>query len=146
MELTAKTVKDAVVGWNVMFAGNKSNAELSFLCGKMMQHLAHVYSDEMFKVAAGLVERETNFFPTVKQMLDVRESSQQIRQRQIATDLSRKALPEETGNLTEEEIEQNQQRIEIIRKQLSGKMSMEEAEKEQRKLTTYTRKPCQKKS
>jgi hypothetical protein len=138
MELKPKTVKNVVVGWNVMFAGHKSSEELAFLCGKFMQHLRSVYSDEAFRIAAGLVERETNFFPTVKQMLDVRESVNQIRQKHIAADLSRKALPEETGNLTEDEIAQNLKRIEIIKKQMAGKMSMEAAEREQKKLTTYT--------
>lgn len=137
--LNPLTVKSAVEGWNTMFAGKKTEAELAFLCGKFMQHLVNVYSDREFRVAAGMVERETNFFPTVKQMLDVRESVQQIRQRQVSADLSRKALPEETDNLTDEEIAQNQKRIEIIKKQLAGEMTMEEAEKEQRKLVTYAR-------
>jgi hypothetical protein len=41
---------------------------------------------------------------------------------------------------TEEEIKQNQERISIILRQLTGEISMEDAVKEQRKLTTYSRK------
>ena len=141
MELTPKTVKETVTGWNIIFPGNRSDAELAFLCGKFYQHLWPVYSNEDFVVAAGLTERETHFFPTIKAMLDVRESVHQIRQRQISADQKAlKALPEETGNLTPEEIEQNKKRVEIIKLQLAGDLTMEEAEAAQKKITTYAAK------
>lgn len=138
--LKPKTVEMVVKGWDVLFPGNKDRGQLAFLCAKFMQHLSPIYSDEEFKVAAELVEKETNFFPTVKQMIDCRESVHQVRQKQIAGDMALKALPEETGNLTEDEVGQNQKRLDIIVRQLAGEISMEEAVKEQQKLTTYARK------
>ena len=138
MTLQPSTIKQTVLGWNIMFGGSKSQAELAFLCGKFLQHLNHIYSDAEFVIAAGLVERETQFFPTVKQMLDCRESVQQIRQEQIG-DMTLKALPEETGNYTIEELEQNSARLKNIAEMLSGNMSMKDAIAANEKLVKYAR-------
>lgn len=135
--LKPKTVQQTVQVWNILFGGQRSDAELAVICTRFFEALEHVYSDESFIQAAKLVEKETSFFPTIKNMMDVRESANQIRDRIASAE--RLSLPEETENLTEEEITQNQRKIEVIKKMLCGEMSMAEAEIEQKKLTHYSR-------
>ena len=136
--LKIETVRQVVKVWNVLFGGQRSGDEQKIISAKFHEALAPAYSNEAFLCAARMVEKETNFFPTIKNFLDVRESVHQLEQRQA--NYETKALPEETGNLTDEEVEQNHQRIEIIKKQLAGEMSMEEAVMAQKKLVTYVRK------
>lgn len=136
--LKPETVKNTILGWNILFGGQRSNAELAVICGKFMKALEPVFNDAEFVVAADLVERETRFFPTIKEMMDCRESVQQIVESRPA-DYSLPALPEETDNLTEEEIQQNQRKIEIIKKMLCGEMTIEQAEAEQQLLVVFAR-------
>jgi hypothetical protein len=122
-----------------MFPGSRDKGQLVFLCAKFMDHCRSVYNDQQFLAAARMVERDSRFFPTVADIIAVRDSVYQQHQAQIAADMTRKVLPEETGNFTEEEVEQNQGKLEIIKKMLCGELTMEQAEAEQWKLTTYTR-------
>jgi hypothetical protein len=140
MKLKPKTVADCVFGWNIMFSGNKSDAEKAFIANKMYSHFMPIFSDEMFKNAAYLVEKETNFFPTIKQIMDLKESAEQKTEIQLISDPSVKRLTEETGNITQEEIDINLQRIEIIKNMLIGSLSMEDAQKKQESLRNYAKK------
>lgn len=91
-----------------------------------------------FEMAVKHSRRKCNFFPKVS---DIISSCHELRSnppKRITVD--RLSIPEETDNLTEEEIEQNKQRVEIICKQLSGTLTMEEAIKAQEKLSTFSKK------
>lgn len=134
--LTPETVKKTIVGWNVLFGGQRSNAELAVICGKFMKAFEPVYSDAEFAVAADMVEKETRFFPTIKEMMDCRESVRQVVEAKPGN-YSLLALTDETNNLTDAEIEQNQRKIEIIKKMLCGELTMDQAEAEQIKLTKF---------
>ena len=136
MRLNPNTVKTVVVGWNVMFSGKKSEAELAFFCGKLMHHLLPVFSNEQFLVAADMVERETSFFPTIKQLLDLKESAFQASSRQ-AQDLNQKRLSVQTSNITPEEVARNLRHLEIIKKMLAGDLSMEEAVRQQDRIKYF---------
>jgi len=52
-------------------------------------------------------------------------------------DMDQKELPEETDNLTPEEIAQNIERIAIITRHLSGELSIEEAVEKQNQLLSW---------
>ena len=137
MRLDPRTVKRVVVGWNVMFCGKKSEAELAFFCGKVMHHLLPVFSNEQFLVAADMVERETSFFPTIKQLLELKESAFQAASQQLQQDLNQKRLAEQTVNLTPEEVERNLQHLEIIKRMLAGDLSMDEAVSQQDRIKFF---------
>ena len=138
MKLNPKTIADMVFGWNIMFSGNKSDAEKAFISAKMYDHFLPIFSDETFRIAARMIEKETNFFPTIKQIMDFKEAAEQKRDIQIAFDPSIKRLTEETGNISQEEIENNLKKVEIIKKQLAGELSMEEALEQQERIKYFS--------
>lgn len=90
MILQPSTVSKVVKGWDLLFAGKRNKEELAFVSAKFFKAFRGVYSDENFKLAADTVERETDFFPTIKSMLDVREV---VYQRSAASN-NNKALPD----------------------------------------------------
>ena len=137
MKLKPETVAKTVKGWNVLFGGNRKDAELAFISQEFFKALLPVYSDEAFTLAVDMVKKETRFFPTIKEMMDLSGSVQQVRER--IANYERLALPEETGDKTPEELEQEQERLNIILLQLQGALSMDEALERQSKLTTYAR-------
>jgi len=102
---------------------------------KLMQR---TFSDDTFLIAADMVLREIKFFPVPKDLFDLRNSVYQAyeNRKALVAQQNVKQLPEETGDLTPEEIEQNERSLEIIKQQISGQLSMEEAEREQARLTT----------
>jgi hypothetical protein len=73
----------------------------------------------------------------LKHFLDVRDQVFAARQRSAAG--KHVALPEDTDNLTPEEIEQNREKAEIIMQMLAGKLSIDDAVKRQEEITTYAR-------
>jgi len=99
------------------------------------------FSDETFLIAADMVLRETKFFPVPKDIFDLRNSVYQAYDNRKAVLAQRdcKQLAEETDNLTEAEIENNIQKIEIIKRHLAGEMGLEEAVTEQQRISTYAR-------
>jgi len=137
--LKPETVKSTVMVWNIIFSGQKSEAELAVIGAKFHQSLHTVYGDESFRKAAELVEREVGFFPTIKDMMSVRNSANQIVERDAISNYAVKALPEETDNLTPEEIEINLKKIQIIKRMLCGEITVAQAEKEQSELTHFAR-------
>lgn len=139
MKLQFETVRKVVDVWTLIFPGNRSDAELEIIYSVFFKTLIPIYNEAEFKIAANMIVLETEFFPTVAGMVKLKNSVYQKAQALPAGNNNLKALPEETGNLTPEEIKQNLKRIEIIRKQLAGELTMEQAEAEQNKLTTYSR-------
>ena len=83
-----------------------------------------------------MVERETSFFPTIKQLLDLKESAFQASSRQ-AQDLNQKRLSVQTSNITPEEVARNLRHLEIIKKMLAGDLSMEEAVRQQDRIKYF---------
>lgn len=135
MKLQPTTVSDIIQGWNIMYPYPKNKAEEAFISAKFYKALRHAYSDEAFRMAAEMVEGEVDHFPTISHMKRlVNAVAEKItRDRDLSTAL----LPEETGNHTPEEIENNLKKLEIIKRMLTGELSMEDAEAEQKKITTY---------
>ena len=135
MKLKPETVSHIVKGWGVLFPGQKTAGELAFIASQFFDALQGRFNNEGFIEAAKIIRDEQEFFPTVAHVIKL--------QNVVAEKMARTAvkstnlLPEETDNLTLEEIEQNRKRVEILLKQLAGEMTMEEAEKEQNKLTTW---------
>ena len=138
MKLKTQTVSKIIKGWNVLFGGNRKEAELAYIATEFYKALSPVFSDEAFTLAADMVKQETRFFPTIKEMMDLSTSVHQVIEHRA--NYERLALPEETGNKTPEELQQEQERLEIILLQLQGALSMDEALERQKKLTTYARK------
>lgn len=137
MSLNPNVVAKIVKGWSMIFPGNRTAEELAFISAKFHKALTPVYNDKAFIIAAEMIELETEYFPTIKGMSDLRNAVYQVRDQQIATDL--KALPEET-DLTEEEIERNKEKVKIISDMLAGKMNIEEAIKRQKALEHFVAK------
>ena len=109
MNLKKQTVAVTIAGWSLMFPGKRGPDELEFLSVKFFGSLKNTYNDKTFKIAADMVERETAFFPTIKSMLDVRNSVYQKTDALI--DHMQKALPESTDNsLTPQEIANNKKK------------------------------------
>ena len=121
-----------------MYPGQRGGTELDLLKAKFYQVLSKHFSDEAFMLAAGKVEEIAKFFPVIAQVMDFKNDV--IAEMARVGHSSILSLPEETDNLTEEEIEQNRQRVEIICKQLAGTLTMEEAIKEQEELVTFAKK------
>lgn len=130
-------INGTVAGWNIIFAGNKSEAELEFFSRKLKQHLDEVYNDEEFKVAALLVEKKTRFFPTIADLVEVED--------EVYDEIKRRANPKprltwddnKLPEISDEEAALNLKRLEIIVGQLSGKYSHEEALARQAYLKEY---------
>ncbi len=120
-------INGTVAGWNIIFAGNKSEAELEFFSRKLKQHLDGTYNDEEFKIAALLVEKKTRFFPTVADLVEVEDEVYEETKRRenpkprLTWDGS--DLPE----MTDEEAELNLKRINIIVGQVTGKYTQAQA-------------------
>lgn len=131
--LSPKTIKKVVSTWNLLFSGNKTEPEQAVICAKFWKACQGVYNDETFLLAAEMVEKEVRFFPTIKDMMDVRNSVYQSAEAR-KPDYSRPAITEEAGCSTPEEEEKNRRRVEIMVSMLAGQLSIEEAIKEQNKL------------
>lgn len=136
--LKPETVKKVVSVWNILFGGQRSQAEQAVICAKYYQAFSPIYNDKTFLLAAEMVEKEVKFFPTIKDIIDVRESVQQISESK-PSDYSLTAITDDAGEMTPEIIEQNMQRMKVINDMLAGKMSMDDAVAEQAKLKTYAR-------
>ncbi len=135
--LHIKTVTDVVRIWSITFPGQKSAAEQTVISARFYQELAPLFNDEEFIDAARAVEKQVEFFPVMKHFLDVRDQVFAARQRRAAG--NHIALPEETDNLSPEEIEQNLEKAAIIMQMLGGKLSIDDAVKQQEAITTYAR-------
>lgn len=141
MAVQMETVKRVISIWNQIFPGVRGLAQLEILEATFYKLMQRSFSDETFLIAADMVLRETKFFPVPKYIFDLRASVYQAwdnRKLAIAQQ-DCKQLTEDTGNLTPDEIAQNQKRIDIIIRQLSGELSLEEAMEQQAKLTTYVK-------
>jgi len=138
MTLSPNVVATVVKGWSMIFPGKKEPEELAFISAKFCKSLSSAYNDHTFQIAAELVERETEFFPTIKAILDVRDNAYRLRKRAIESRDSA-LLPEETGITAEEEAE-NLEKLNIINKMLAGKLSISEAVKAQDEIKHYVAK------
>lgn len=135
--LRPETIEKVVKVWNVTFPGDRGKDEQKIISGRFHKALSTVFNDFEFLDAAAAVEKQVEFFPTVKHFMDVRDQVFAARQRKAAG--KHKALPEETDNLTPEEIEQSREKVKIISDMLAGKLSIDDAVKRQEAITTYAR-------
>jgi hypothetical protein len=135
--LRIEVVRHVVKTWCVTFPGAKTDDEKEIISAKFHTALAPLFNEEEFLDAARAVEKHVEFFPVLKHFLDVRDQVFAARQRKAAG--SHKALPEETDNLSPEEIEQNLEKVQIISDMLTGKLSIDDAVKRQEAITTYAR-------
>ncbi len=101
--------------------------------------MQRTFSDDTFKIAAEMVLRETKYFPTIKDMFDLRNAVYQVKNNMIKKADGVKRIADGTDNLSPEEIKQNLEKIEIIFNMLAGKLSATEAEVMQNNLTTWVR-------
>ena len=131
--ITQGLINSTVAGWNIIYASNKSEAELEFFARKLKQHLDRTYSDRGFQIAAMLVERECRFFPTIADIVAV-ESAVQSRLR-VEHEERARALPAPEEEVTDAEAEINLKRLEIIVGQISGKYTESEAESKMLQLS-----------
>jgi hypothetical protein len=123
--ITQGLINSTVAGWNIIYASNKSEAELEFFARKLKQHLDRTYSDRGFQIAALLVERESRFFPTIADLVAV-ESAVQAKLR-LEKEEQAKALPAPREEITNEQAALNLKKIEIIVGQISGKYTEQQA-------------------
>jgi len=137
MELQMATVRQVVAIWNQLFPGNRGQAQLELLEKTFYRSMQRTFNDGAFRIAAEMVLRETKFFPTIKDMFDLRNAVYQVKNNMVAKNGETKALPEDTCDLTPEETAQNVERIQIIIRQISGELSTEEAIQRQNELTTW---------
>jgi hypothetical protein len=135
--LRIETVKHVVKVWNVTFPGTRNDDQQAIIAAKFHQALAPLFNDSEFLDAARAVEKQVEYFPVLKHFLDVRDQVFAARHRSAAG--KNLALPEDTDNLTPEEIEQNREKAEIIMQMLAGKLSIDDAVKRQEEITTYAR-------
>lgn len=128
MKLKPETVAGTVKVWDIMFPGKRTESDLALLSTKMFKRFSAMYSDEAFKVAAEKVEDECQFFPTIKNVIDVaNDAYAEIAARRSSNHL---ALPEKSEvDLTPEEIAINEDRLEVVRKAIRGEISYKDAEK-----------------
>ena len=136
--LRIEVVRHVVKVWSVTFPGSRSDDEKEIITSRFFDALSSLFSEPEFLDAARAVEKQVEFFPVVKHFLDVRDQVFAARQRHSRT--SQLTLPEGTDNLTPEEIEQSRRKVEIIRDMLSGKLSIDEAERMQSELVTFSAK------
>lgn len=136
--LRIEVVRHVVKVWSVTFPGTRSDDEKEIITSRFFDALSPLFNEPEFLDAARAVEKQVEFFPVVKHFLDVRDQVFSARQRRSSSKAL--ALPEETGNFTEEEIEQNQRKMEIIKNMLAGKLSIDEAERMQAELVTFSMK------
>ena len=137
MRLQQETVAKVVKGWRILFPYPKTDAELVFFSGKLFKSIQNSFSNEAFLIASEIIENEMTEFPTIAHVKALQNTvadriGREVEQRALA-------LPEETANLTDEEVENNIKRISIISDLLCKKITQEEADREQAKLTTYAR-------
>jgi len=137
MKLLPETVANIVKGWGIIFPGQKTAGELAFIASQFFDALQGRFSNEGFIEAARIVRDEQEFFPTVAHVIKLQNVVADKLARQSALINGQKMIAEETGNITEAEAEQNRERVEIIMRQLSGDMSLEEAIEKQQALTTW---------
>ena len=137
MKLKPETVAKVVKGWNIVFPYRKTDAEMAYFSTRVFEHCQTIFSNEGFIEAARILEAEQDQFPTISSIVKLGNVIAEKEAREISSNAI--ALPEHTDDITPEEIEQNKKRIDILRKQLTGELSMEQAEAEQKKLTTYAR-------
>jgi hypothetical protein len=135
MELQQETVAKTVKGWRILFPYPKTDAELVFFSGKLFKAIHRSFSNKAFIMAAEIIEDEMTEFPTIAHIKALQNVVADKIGREI--EMNTLALPEETGSLTEEEIENNKERVKIIMDLLCGKITREEAEAKQAKLVTY---------
>lgn len=136
--LRIEVVRHVVKVWSVTFPGSRSDDEKEIITSRFFDALSPLFNEPEFLDAARAVEKQVEFFPVVKHFLDVRDQVFSARQRSAASKAI--ALPESTGNLTPEEVEQNQKKMQIIRDMLAGKLSIDVAERMQVDLVTFSTK------
>lgn len=139
MALSIETVKQIVSIWNQLFPGVRGEAQLELLEKTFYRSMQRTFSDDTFKIAAEMVLRETKYFPTIKDMFDLRNAVYQVKNNMIKKADGVKRIADGTDNLSPEEIKQNLEKIEIIFNMLAGKLSATEAEVMQNNLTTWVR-------
>jgi hypothetical protein len=138
MKLQTKTVAKIVKGWSLMFPGQRDPGQLVFLSGQFYEALQHRFTDEGFILAANIIRDEQEYFPTVAAVAKLSNivAEKISRNKQIGQNVN--LLTEEADNLSQEEIEQNKEKVAIITKMLAGQMTIAEAVEEQNKLTSWS--------
>lgn len=136
--LSPQTVNAVVKTWDIMFGGKRSIDEIDVLTAKFYQTFRSLFSDKEFLLAAEMAEKETKFFPTIKEIIDCKESVQQVIESRPA-DYNLPALTDDAGDMSPEVIEQNEKRLQVIKDMLCGKMSMGDAVNAQEKMKVYAK-------
>ncbi len=74
--LQMQTVANYVHTWNAMYPYRKSEVELVKIATRMLESLQGYYSDEIFKIAAGMIETSCTQFPLIPEILAVQTAAQ----------------------------------------------------------------------
>lgn len=116
MRLQQSTVKERLAAWMVRYPSPKRNAgQIQFLTEEYCDDLEGEFSDELFQVAAKIVQKKVKFFPSVADIFDAKEEAQQIHNRMSeAKPGNHLRLTEDAGDNTPEKIALDQQRMAII--------------------------------
>lgn len=137
MNLKPETVANTIRVWNKMYPGKRTKEDEALFSGKFFKALRNLYSDEAWKVAVDIVEGEQEFFPTIAHMRKAHSAA--IAQLQRASNEDQLLLAEETGNLTPEELEINEDRMRVVRMAIAGEITYAEAEQQLNQMIGYAK-------
>lgn len=136
-KVTIEQVKIAVYSWSIRFRETiYDNEQLAFLSREYHEDIV----DErvtfgQFQAAARLVRKRCNFFPKVADILKAREEIGRNPERfQGGGKTTQIEDTTDECDLTPEETERNQRRVNVMTRQIAGDITAEEAEKLQNEI------------
>ena len=74
--LSMKTLSTYLHAWNSMYPYPKTEGDLAKVASRMFLSFQKYFSDETFKIAAGMIEDTCKAFPVIPDLLAVQEAAQ----------------------------------------------------------------------
>jgi hypothetical protein len=128
-------VKRAVYSWSIRFkSAGYGNDQLSRLSTEYLEDLqSEGVTLRQFEAAALSVRKRCRFFPS---MADILDAVKEYRANPPVATSGALQIADVTSrhDLTPEELERNQKRVQMIAEALAGRMSFEEAEREVKRM------------
>jgi hypothetical protein len=140
-KITLHTVLTTITELSIRYPeSNYTPAQIAVIAKGWYEDCVDVgLTENDFKAASRKVRKFSRFFPKFDQILE--ETRIVFAERRRADELNRSKLmiEEYSTGRTEEELAQDKRRVKIIEELLAGKLSMDEAERQQNAIAILTR-------
>lgn len=123
MELQLSTLEERIAAWHITKPnpnGLRQTGQLSLFVDEYYNDLKDDFSDELFRIAAKIVQKKVRFFPVVADFFEIRDEAlaESNRMSETATG-GHLMIQERTGHKTDEEKAQDAKRLDIINKAIA---------------------------